>query len=192
MRYTRAQSQRRRARRDSRARSADTTSGSTSLRRSASALCRILPGRRPQKRRGPDGRADRGLAESRFPEGCLNQPSELTEGLIRNDAIQSEHAQTWRARQRFASDAISDATGRRARQTNGLVLNVCVGMHKGCAVYSRDFNCQANYNRFARLSWRTRTRSSASLRRLPDPGDLRFSPSALAAGPIRSEERRVG
>jgi len=42
-RYTRAQFQRRRARRDPRARSADTASVSTSVRRTACAVCRILP-----------------------------------------------------------------------------------------------------------------------------------------------------
>lgn len=45
------------------------------------ALRRILLRRRPQKRQGPDGSADRGLEVSRFPEGC-NQPSELIGGLV--------------------------------------------------------------------------------------------------------------
>lgn len=61
------------------------------------------------------GSANRGLVMSRVPEGCLNQPSELVEGLIRNHAIRSE-----RTRQRIASEAISNAAGPFARITGDL------------------------------------------------------------------------
>ena len=152
VRYTRAQSRHRRAARDPRARSADTASVSTSVRRSASTPCQILRGR-SQMRRGPDGGADRGLVRSRFPEGYLNQPSELAGGLIRNDSIRSEHAQFERARQRIASAAISDAPKPRARFAGALPLVLRVGMHKGCAVYSAAMRCQDTYNKVTRLTY---------------------------------------
>lgn len=66
------------------------------------------------------GSADRGLVMSRVPEGCLNQPSELVGGLIRNHAIRSERTRPERARQRIASEAISNAAGPFARITGDL------------------------------------------------------------------------
>ena len=81
------------------------------------------------------GSANRGLVMSRFPEGCLNQPSELIGGLIRNHAIRCERVQPERAWQHIASNTISNAAGPRACVAGGLARIVCVGMHKGCAVY---------------------------------------------------------
>lgn len=43
------------------------------------------------------GSADRGLVYAEVPGGLLNQPSELTEGLIQNHATRHEHARLERA-----------------------------------------------------------------------------------------------
>ena len=69
----------------------------------------FCPGAGRKNDEAPIGSANRGLVMSRVPEGCLNQPSELAGGLMRNHATRSEHTRPERARRRIAYDAISDA-----------------------------------------------------------------------------------
>ena len=131
-----------------RARSADTASIQTSVRRNAVALCRTPHG--PGRRNGEAPMAEPTGASLRrdFPEGCRNQPSELMGGLVRNDAVQAGHPRPGRARHRLAGSAISDVASPHTRVAGDEVQCMCVGLHKGCAVYSAAFACQENYNKF--------------------------------------------